>query len=206
MPTHDHVNIGIGVNEPMSAKSLRAVAEFEYLYTNKAANLFDPQLVADLAGQPRAYSTHADSLAALKWLRDKHPDSYMLLNHPSRYAGKYTIGQLREMHDLAPSIFFAIEGMVGNQMEPDRGGYAEAYTPAKLPNRTYGGVDYLVAQLGGTWDALLGEGRRIWTVADSDFHFRVNATGQYSSGYAPASTPAPMSGRTARTWRRWSPA
>ena len=89
-------------------------------------------------------------------------------------------------------------------MEPDRGGYAEAYTPAKLPNRTYGGVDYLVAQLGGTWDALLGEGRRIWTVADSDFHFRVNATGQYSSGYAPASTPAPTSGRTARTWRRWS--
>ena len=133
MPTHDHVNIGIGVNEPMSAKSLRAVAEFEYLYTNKAANLFDPQLVADLAGQPRAYSTHADSLAALKWLRDKHPDSYMLLNHPSRYAGKYTIGQLREMHDLAPSIFFAIEGMVGNQMEPDRGGYAEPTRPPSCP-------------------------------------------------------------------------
>jgi hypothetical protein len=185
MPTHDHVNIGIGTNDPLSDKSLRAVAEFEYLYTNKAANLFDPQLVSDLAGQTRAYTTHADSLTALKWLRDKHPDSYMLLNHPSRYAGKYTIGQLREMHDLAPSIFFAIEGMVGNQMEPDRGGYAEAYTADKLPNRTYGGVDYLVAKLGGTWDALLGEGRHIWTVADSDFHFRVNATGQYSSGYAP---------------------
>ncbi|AKP89774.1 S-layer protein [Achromobacter ruhlandii] len=185
MPTHDHVNIGIGTHDPLSDRSLRAVAEFEYLYTNKAANLFDAQLVADLAGQTRAYTTHADSLTALKWLRDKHPDSYMLLNHPSRYAGKYTIGQLREMHDLAPSIFFAIEGMVGNQMEPDRGGYAEAYTADKLPNRTYGGVDYLVAKLGGTWDALLGEGRHIWTVADSDFHFRVNATGQYSSGYAP---------------------
>ena len=109
------------------------------------------------------------------------------------------------MHDLAPSIFFAIEGMVGNQMEPDRGGYAEAYTPAKLPNRTYGGVDYLVAQLGGTW-TLLGEGRRIWTVADSDFHFRVNATASTAAATPPASTPAPMSGRTARTWRRWSPA
>lgn len=184
MPTHDHVNIGIGVNDPMSAKSLRAVAEYEYLYTNKAANLFDAQLVADLAGQPRAFTTHADSLTALQWLRDKHPDSYMLLNHPSRYAGKYTIGQLREMHDLAPTIFFGIEGMVGNQMEPDRGGYAEAYTPVNLPNRTYGGVDYLVAKVGGTWDALLGEGRRIWNVADSDFHFRT-ASGQYSSGYAP---------------------
>jgi hypothetical protein len=184
MPTHDHVNIGIGVNDPMSAKSLQAVAEFEYLFTNRDPALFDPLLVSRLAGQTRAFTTHADSLAALKWLRDKHPDSYMLLNHPSRYAGKYTVAQLREMNDLAPDVFFAIEGMVGNQMEPDRGGYATAYTNAFLPNRTYGGVDYLVAHLGGTWDALLGEGRRIWTVADSDFHFRT-ASGLYSSGYAP---------------------
>lgn len=184
MPTHDHVNIGIGVNDPMSAKSLQAVAEFEYLFTNRDPALFDPLLVSRLAGQTRAFTTHADSLVALKWLRDKHPDSYMLLNHPSRYAGKYTVAQLREMNDLAPDVFFAIEGMVGNQMEPDRGGYATAYTNAFLPNRTYGGVDYLVAHLGGTWDALLGEGRRIWTVADSDFHFRT-ASGLYSSGYAP---------------------
>ncbi|MGH8817924.1 MAG: S-layer protein, partial [Achromobacter pestifer] len=143
MPTHDHVNIGIGVNDPLSAKSLEAVAEFEYLFTNRDPALFDPLLVSRLAGETRAYTTHADSLAALKWLRDKHPDSYMLLNHPSRYAGKYTVAQLREMNDLAPSVFFAIEGMVGNQMEPDRGGYATAYTDAFLPNRTYGGVDYL---------------------------------------------------------------
>lgn len=184
MPTHDHVNIGIGTDDPMSAKSLEAVAEFEYLFTNRDPALFDPLLASRLSGQTRAYTTHADSLAALKWLRDKHPDSYMLLNHPSRYAGKYTVAQLREMNDLAPNVFFAIEGMVGNQMEPDRGGYATAYTNAFLPNRTYGGVDYLVARLGGTWDALLGEGRRIWTVADSDFHFRT-ASGLYSSGYAP---------------------
>ncbi len=184
MPTHDHMNIGIGINDPMSAKSLRAVAEFEYLYTNKADNLFDPQLVSELAGQTRAYTTHADALLALKWVRDKHPDSYMVLNHPSRNVGKYTIGQLREMHDLAPSIFFNIEGMVGGQMEPDRGGYASAYIPANLPNRTYGGVDYMVAHLGGTWDALLGEGRRIWNVADSDYHF-LTANGLYSSSYAP---------------------
>jgi hypothetical protein len=204
MPTHDHVNIGIGTNDPLSDKSLRAVAEFEYLYTNKAANLFDPQLVSDLAGQTRAYTTHADSLTALKWLRDKHPDSYMLLNHPSRYAGKYTIGQLREMHDLAPSIFFAIEGMVGNQMEPDRGGYAEAYTADKLPNRTYGGVDYLVAKLGGTWDALLGEGRHIWTVAIRTSISASTPPASTAAATRRANTPRPTSGRMARTWRRWS--
>ncbi|CAB3823283.1 hypothetical protein LMG26689_00576 [Achromobacter animicus] len=184
MPTHDHVNIGIGYDDPQSPRSLEAVAEFEYLFTNRDPNLFDPLLVSRLSGETRAFTTHADSLAALKWLRDKYPDSYMLLNHPSRYAGKYTIAQLREMNDLAPSVFFAIEGMVGNQMEPDRGGYATAYTNAFLPNRTYGGADYLVAHLGGTWDALLGEGRRIWNVADSDYHFRTSQ-GLYSSGYAP---------------------
>jgi hypothetical protein len=50
-------------------------------------------------------------------------------------------------------------------------------------NRTYGGVDYMVAKLGGTWDALLSEGRHIWNVADSDYHFTIN--GANSSGYAP---------------------
>ena len=177
MPTHDHVNIGIGLNDPMSAASLQAVAEFEYLFTNRAANLFDPALVSRLSGTPRAYTTHADAMAALTWLRDNHPDSYMLLNHPSRYIGRYSAAQIREMHDIAPDQFFSIEGMVGNQMEPDRGGYV-------APARTYGGTDSIVAQLGGVWDSLLGEGRRIWNVADSDYHFRT-AQGQYSSGYAP---------------------
>ncbi|WP_144639197.1 S-layer protein [Bordetella genomosp. 13] len=177
MPTHDHVNIGIGVDDPMSAASLQAVAEFEYLFTNRAANLFDPALVSRLSGTPRAYTTHADAMAALRWLRDNHPDSYVLLNHPSRYVGRYSAAQVREMHDIAPDQFFSIEGMVGNQMEPDRGGYV-------APARTYGGADSMVAQLGGVWDALLGEGRRIWNVADSDYHFRT-ASGLYSSGYAP---------------------
>ena len=184
MPTHDHVNIGIGMEAPYAEDNLRAMAEFEYLFTNRDPALFDADLVDSLSDQPRAYSTHADSLKALEWLRDNHPDSYMLLNHPNRYMNKYTVAQLREMNDLAPEIFFSIEGMVGNQMEPDRGGYGEAYTDANLTSRTYGGTDYIVATLGGPWDALLGEGRRIWTVANSDYHF-TTARGRYSSGYAP---------------------
>ena len=184
MPTHDHVNIGIGLEAPYAEDSLRAVAEFEYLFTNRDPALFDAGLVDDLRDETRAYSSHGDSLKAIEWLRDNHPDSYMLLNHPNRYMNKYTVAQLREMNDLAPEIFFSIEGMVGNQMEPDRGGYVEAYTDANLTSRTYGGTDYIVAKLGGPWDALLGEGRRIWTVANSDYHF-TTAQGRYSSGYAP---------------------
>ncbi|MET3496361.1 S-layer protein [Variovorax boronicumulans] len=186
MPSHDHGNVGILTDKPMSDAALKAVSQFEYLFTDRAASLFPAEDVA--AWGPKAgtgYNTHAETLAAIAWLKKNYPDtSYLQINHPSRNPGKYTIAQLREMNDLAPNIVFSLEGMVGNQMEPDRGGYTSAYTPANLSSRTYGGVDYLVAKLGGTWDALLSEGRRIWNVADSDYHFTISQ-GQYSSGYAP---------------------
>ena len=187
MPTHDHANIGILTDDPMSAAALKAVSQFEYLFTDRSAALFPAaDVTAWNAVDTKAYSTHADAMKAIAWLKKNYPDtSYLQINHPSRNLGKYTIDQLRAMNDLAPNIMFSLEGMVGNQMEPDRGGYTQAAnpTPANLVARTYGGVDYLVATLGGTWDALLSEGRHIWNVADSDYHFTTN--GNNSSGYAP---------------------
>lgn len=186
MPAHDHGNVGILTDSPMSDAALKAVSQFEYLFTNRDAALFPAADVA--AWGPKAgtgYNTHAETMQAVAWLKKNYPaTSYLQINHPSRNPGKYTIAQLREMNDLAPDIVFSLEGMVGNQMEPDRGGYNSAYIDANLPSRTYGGVDYLVAKLGGTWDALLSEGRRIWNVADSDYHF-TTSQGLYSSGYAP---------------------
>ncbi|AOZ09581.1 S-layer protein [Cupriavidus malaysiensis] len=187
MPTHDHMNIGIFA--PSGGKletAAKAVAKFEYLFTNRSDSLFDPVDVAAWSAEgPRSYSTHADALKAVAWLKANYPDtSYALINHPSRNPGKYTAANFRELHDLAPNQFFAIEGMVGGQLEPDRGGYTSAYTPENARSRTYGGVDYIVAQVGGIWDALLGEGRRIWNVANSDHHFEM-ANGIYSSSYYP---------------------
>ena len=186
MATHDHGNVGILTDSPMSDAALKAVSQFEYLFTNRDAALFPAADVA--AWGPKAgtgYNTHAETMQAVAWLKKNYPaTSYLQINHPSRNPGKYTIAQLREMNDLAPDIVFSLEGMVGNQMEPDRGGYNSAYIDANLPSRTYGGVDHLVAKLGGTWDALLSEGRRIWNVADSDYHF-TTSRGLYSSGYAP---------------------
>lgn len=186
MPSHDHGNVGLLTDNPMSAAALKAANQFEYLFTNRPASAFAPEDVA--AWGPKAgtgYDTHAETMAAISWLKKNYPDtSYLQINHPSRNPGKYTIAQLREMNDLAPNIVFSLEGMVGNQMEPDRGGYTSDYIPANLPSRVYGGVDYLVAKLGGTWDALLSEGRHIWNVADSDYHFTISQ-GQYTSGYAP---------------------
>ena len=44
----------------------------------------------------------------------------------------------------------------------------------------------MVAQVGGVWDALLGEGRHFWNFSNSDFHFKVSSNRQYSSGYWPS--------------------
>ena len=191
MPTHDHIGIGIFEADKLAgtpaAVSTRGVREFEYLFTTRDAAMFD---AADLAtwkaryGETRYNKTADDALRAVTWLKDNYPNtSYAVINHPSRNKGSYTVEDFRRFNDIAPNIMFAIEGMVGNQMEPDRGGYTAAYTPENAPLRAYGGADVVVAKVGGVWDALLGEGRRIWNLTDSDTHFKI--VGGNSSGYFP---------------------
>lgn len=189
-PAHDHIGVGIfdggTAGSPLSS-SPSGFKEFQWAFTTADASLFKAEDVTRFqAKYPQRFnSTAADTLKGISWLKENYPDSsYALINHPSRNPGKYTIADFRQMNDLAPKIVFAIEGMVGNQMEPDRGGYTSAYVDANLPNRTYGGTDAVVAKLGGVWDALLGEGRRIWNVANSDSHFEIDAAGN-SSGYFP---------------------
>jgi len=187
MPTHDHIGIGLFEGTDKLAASTRGMKEFEYLFTTRDAAMFD---AADVAawkakyGDTRYNKTAADALQAINWLKQNYPEtSYAVINHPSRNKGSYSIADLRAFNDAAPNIMFAIEGMVGNQMEPDRGGYTAAYTDDNALLRVYGGVDYVVAKLGGPWDALLGEGRRIWNLTDSDTHFKI--VGGNSSGYFP---------------------
>jgi hypothetical protein len=182
VPTHDHINVGMLAVD--GTPDARALNEFEYLFTTRDPAMFE---AADVTawGAQRYNATHDDALHAIGWLKERLPDtSYAAINHAFRKPSVYTIANFREFNDLAPSVVFLYEGMVGNQMEPDRGGYNSAYIEDNAHARTYGGVDAAVAKVGGIWDALLGEGRRIWNVADSDFHFKT-ASGQFSSGYFP---------------------
>ncbi|NUU59777.1 immunoglobulin-like domain-containing protein [Paenibacillus agri] len=179
MPQYDHAAIGIVTNDPGSAASLKAVNQFEYLFTNRAENLFDPADVAKWAAlDNRAFSTKADTRKGIQWLSDHYPESYMLINHPSRKNGgssELKIEDVRDFNNIDPHVAFGFEGMLGNQMSPDRGETAEVY----------GGTDVKVAKVGGFWDALLGEGRRFWNFANSDFHFKTSKDNKYSSGYWP---------------------
>ncbi|USX13801.1 S-layer protein [Oxalobacteraceae bacterium OTU3CAMAD1] len=191
MPTHDHIGVGIFQGTDKLTASVKGMKEFEYLFTTRDPAMFD---AADVAvwkakyGETRYNKTADDALKAISWLKDNYPDtSYAVINHPSRNKGSYTVDDFRRFNDIAPNIMFAIEGMVGNQMEPDRGGYTAAYTPENAPLRAYGGVDYVVAKVGGVWDALLGEGRRVWNLTDSDTHFKIvngNSSGYFPGEYA----------------------
>ncbi|WP_375104231.1 S-layer homology domain-containing protein [Paenibacillus sp. RS8] len=178
MPQYDHAAVGIVTDQPGSAEALKAINQFEYLFTNRDVSMFDPTDVAEWsAADTRSFSTKEDTRTAMKWLSSHYPDSYVLINHPSRKNGtssELKIEDVRDFNDIDPNLVFGFEGMLGNQMSSDRGEAPE----------TYGGTDVKVAQLGGMWDALLGEGRRFWNFANSDFHFKTK-NDQFSSGYWP---------------------
>ena len=55
-------------------------------------------------------------------------------------------------------------------------GYATSYPAAKAAmmvnlaqQRTYGGADYMLAKVGGTWDTMLSEGRKFWMFGNSGY-------------------------------------
>ncbi|WP_260287890.1 PHP domain-containing protein [Peribacillus aracenensis] len=182
MPTYEHVGIGILGDQPGSPKSLKAGNQFEYLFTNQDEKMFDSKDVAVWKEQDqRANKTSGDARTALAWLEKNYKHtSYAILNHPSRKR-VYNISDFRDFNNIAPDVMFGFEGMPGNQMEPDRGGL-NLTTPE---NRTYGGSDYMLAKVGGAWDALLGEGRKFWNFSNSDSHFEISENRLYSSGYWP---------------------
>lgn len=168
VPTHEHASVGITADEPT------AISDFEYMFDASDKD-------TSRQGLPKQNSTHADAVAGAKWLEDNYQDSsYFILNHPSRVL-KYSIADIRDFNNAAPDVAFGFEGIPGHQKESDRGGYSSSNDKA----RTYGGADYMISKVGGLWDALLGEGRRFWTFADSDFHSTAGDfwPGEYEKNY-----------------------
>ena len=181
----DHASVGI-VGSNSDAVPIDAIHQFEWLYSyDTTADRFSSDEADKWGERPTKEELKSDknkTYEAIEWLKNDYPESFVLPNHPSRHngsdSGVVTIEDLRKLNDIAPDIVFGMEGMPGNQM-------AASGNRSELVD-IYGGADVMISQVGGIWDALLGEGRHFWNFTNSDFHFKVSSNRAYSSGYWPS--------------------
>jgi hypothetical protein len=129
---------------------------------------------------------HLKTLEALKWMVAYHPGtSYYVPAHLER-AGPfypdgnngYNVEHLRDFNDTAPTVAFGFESQPGHGASANRGEYQVRRNNIggvlvdSVGGTTFGGTGVYAAQVGGLWDALLGEGRNWWFFASSDWHNR----------------------------------
>jgi len=132
---------------------------------------------------------HYKSVEGVKWLKEKALNTSFYIPAHIERAGFYQdsfnrgtdIEHFREYNNIAPTVAFGVEFAPGHQASVNRGEFSPTFnsTTAGYVNaasagggRTYGGVGAYAANIGGVWDALLGEGRGFWFFASSDYHNR----------------------------------
>jgi hypothetical protein len=128
---------------------------------------------------------HTDSVAAVAWMQTQKDeglikDGYIVFAHIERKGGYdpangkfgYNVTHFRDYNNAGPEVAFGFEGAPGHQTSSDRG-----FRRTADGDGTYGGSGWHCAEVGGLWDALLGEGRNWWNFASSDYHRHWTANG-----------------------------
>lgn len=152
----------------------------------------DPSWATDAAklipagGTGTGVRGHFKTVEAVKWMNAFHPNgSYYLPTHLER-AGPFNpdgnngfnIEHLRNFNNAAPNVAFGFETQPGHGASDARGEYTVrrnnigGVQTDSVGGTTYGGTGVYGAVVGGVWDALLGEGRKYWFLASSDWHNR----------------------------------
>ena len=129
---------------------------------------------------------HLKTVEGIKWMAAYHPDgSYYVPAHLER-AGPFNptgnngfnIEHLRNFNNAGPRIAVGFESQPGHGASDNRGEYSPNRNSIggvrvdSVGGTTYGGTGVYAAQIGGVWDALLGEGRNWWFFGSSDWHNR----------------------------------
>jgi hypothetical protein len=159
-----------------------------------SANSADPnwdataQKLVPLSGNGVGERGHLKTVEGTKWMAQNHPDtSYYIPTHLER-AGPFNpngnngfnIEHLRNFNNAAPRVAFGMETQPGHGASDARGEYTvnrnnfggTIGNVDSVGGTTWGGTGVYGAQIGGVWDALLGEGRNFWFFASSDWHNR----------------------------------
>lgn len=129
---------------------------------------------------------HQKTVEGVKWMAENHPQgSYYVPAHLERAgpfnpngSNGYNIEHLRNFNNAAPDVAFGFETQPGHGASDARGEYnvnrnsINGVRVDSVGGTTWGGTGVYGAQVGGVWDALLGEGRAWWFFASSDWHNR----------------------------------
>jgi hypothetical protein len=129
---------------------------------------------------------HKKTVEAVKWMAALHPDgSYYVPAHleragPFNPAGNngFNVEHLRNFNNAGPRVAFGFESQPGHGASDRRGEYnlrrnaIGSVRYDSVGGTTFGGTGVYAGQIGGVWDALLGEGRNWWFFASSDWHSR----------------------------------
>lgn len=158
VPTHEHSSTAI------VGKDSAAIAQFEYLFDGSDTD-FAGGLAQGWSGKMTT-NEHAKAVAAARWMQQNHKGKgYIVIAHADRNSS-FKVNDYRDFNNAGPNVAFGFEGIPGHQRDDERGGYSKTATDGG----TFGGAGSAVAKIGGTWDALLAEGRRWWNFVSSDFH------------------------------------
>lgn len=156
--------------------------------STSAALGFNPlaQKLIPASGAGTGDRGHLKTVEGIKWMARFHPNgSYYVPAHLER-AGPFNpngnngfnVEHLRDFNNTAPAIGFGMETQPGHGAANNRGEYSVMRNNFggtlvdSVGGTTYGGTGVYGAQIGGVWDALLGEGRNFWFFASSDWHNR----------------------------------
>lgn len=162
VPAHEHCSTAI------VAEDANAISAFEYQFDKSDKDTSRTGETTPYGTLVKANSTHIDSVDAAKWMQQQYDsrqidNGWILFAHIER-AQAYKIEHFRDYNNAAPDICFGFEGAPGHQANDLRGFGNLAF------GGSYGGVGAFTAQVGGLWDALLGEGRHWFNFANSDYH------------------------------------
>ena len=192
VPGHEHCSTG-NIAGQFNAKqgNIDALAQFEYLFdmedndfsegggqgwTGKIPNPPKDGVDAGIAG-------HAKAVKSVQWLQRHYPEtSYLVWAHIERKGSwnkdkggnntGYNVEHFRDFNNAGREVAFGFEGQPGHQASGSRGGFGDTAFGG-----TRGGTGKYSAEIGGLWDALLGEGRHWFNYANSDYHSHWTAGG-----------------------------
>ena len=195
VPGHEHCSTGI------VAKDASAISAFEFQFDKSDADKSRIGEVTPYGTLAKTNTTHADAVAGCAWMQKQYKpqtgeiakidNGWIVFAHieragawdPASQKGGYNIDNFRDFNNAGPDVCFGFEGAPGHQVNNDRGlgntvnCTADSVCTSQDFGGTYGGVGFYSAKVGGLWDALLGEGRRWFNYANSDYHKHYTAGG-----------------------------